>query len=275
MKRKQILLKVFGAAGICLLLALAGCTSKPSSKLKIAKSSNRSAPNTDASEHYFDGGTYCVQTFIQGPAPAQPLRFSAKVTESDQSLKSKDWQADLAGDTLDIVQHDRWLATDDDRKFFEETRKYDDPKIVVHDIRDGYAEETVTNHVARSDESGWRMAGTGFTQGATPWSLFLNKPPVTRVGSENINGYETNKYSVDTTRQTQSDKSAFLMFSGATDYNITGTAWVLKNPGCVLQYDLEFDQVGKDGKLSKTHFEGTITKKEATHTEDNSGKTTS
>lgn len=246
-----------------LLIALAACTSKPSSKVEKTETRRQPVPATDPSEHYFDGGSYCVQAFLQGPPPAQALHFSNKVTESDQTQKSKDFEADLAGDTLDIVHHDHWLATDDDRKFFEESRKFTDPKIITRDIHDGFADETVTNHITRSDEVGWRGGVISIAQGGTPWGLFISKPPVSRVGTETINGYETTKYSVDTTHQRQSDKFALLMSSGMQDYNITGTAWVLKNPSCVLQYDLEFDQTGKDGKLSKTHFEGTITKKDA------------
>jgi hypothetical protein len=219
------------------------------------KSGNQSTAATDPNEHYFDGGTYCVQTFLEGPATAEPLHFSNKVTESDPTLRSKDFEADLAGNTLDIVHHDHWLATDDDRKFFEQSRKFDDRKLIARDIRDGFADETVTNHISRSDEVGWRGGVISITQGGTPWSLFLGKPPVARFGTESVNGFETIKYSVDTTQQSQSDKFALPMS------RITGTAWVLRNPSCVLQYDLEFDQIGKDGKVSKTHFEGVITQK--------------
>lgn len=247
---------------VTLLLVFSACTSKPKSRVEPTKLSDQPAAASDMSEHYFDGGTYCVQTFLQGPATAQPLHFSNKVTESDQTQKSKDFEADLSGDTLDIVHHDHWLATEEDKKLFEESRKYDDPRVVTRDIHDGFADETITNHISRSDEVGWRGGVISIAQGGTPWGLFISKPPVSRVGTENINGYETTKYSVDTTHQTQGDKFALLMSSGMQDYNITGIAWVLKNPSCVLQYDLEFDQTGKDGKVSKTHFAGTITKKE-------------
>lgn len=177
------------------------------------------------------------------------------------SLKSKDYEADLAGDALDVVHHDQWLATEQDRQFFAESRRFDDPKIIVRAIQNGTAEETVTNHYTRSDESGWRMASTSLAQGGTPWNLFVSKPTVNRVGTENVNGYDTVKYAVDTTHDSQTDKAALLMTGQLKDYNITGTAWVLKDANCVLQYNLDFEQDGKDGKVSKTHYEGTITKK--------------
>jgi hypothetical protein len=241
-----------------LLFGAPGCTSRSS---KATQEYKTNQPNRAASPaEHFDGGTYCVQTIGQGPPPATPLHFSHKVTESDQSLHSKDFQADLSGDTLDIIYHERWLATDEDRKFFEETRKFEDPKTIVRDIRDGFAEDTITNHYTRSDEVGWRSGVNGVAQGGTPWGLFIYKPAVSRVGTENINGYETIKYAVDTTHQSDFEKSAGMLRS-LKDYNITGTAWVLKDANCVLQYNIDDEQVGKDGKVSKTHYEGTITKK--------------
>ena len=205
----------------CLLLTAPGCTSS-SSKPTQKDETKQSAAANDSSEHHFDGGTYCVQTMTQGPPPPAPVHFSNTVTESDRSLKSKDFEADLSGDTLDIIRHERWLATDDDRKFFEESRKFDDPKIVMRAIHDGFAEETVTNHFTRSDEVGWRGGVTGVAQGGTPWGLFIYKPPVSRVGTDSINGHETIKYAVDTTHQSQLDKSAGMLRQ-LKDYNITGT----------------------------------------------------
>ena len=253
--------RIFWLALVCsiaLLLVVTACTSKHP-KVADKEDTNKPAPASASADH-FDGGTYCVQTFLQGPAPAQPLHFSNKVTESDPALKSKDFQGDLAGDNLDLVHRDRWLATDQDRKFFEETQNFTDPKMVQRVIKDGYAEETITNHFTRSDAVGWRGGIMSVSQGGTPWGLFIYKPPVSRVGTENVNGYDTIKYAVDTTHESSTDKAAGLLRQ-VQDYNITGTAWVLKDAGCVLQYDITDTQTGKDGKVRTTHYEGTVTKK--------------
>jgi hypothetical protein len=241
-----------------ILLTLVACSSKPKSK---AREGRQAQPKETASQNHFDGGTYCVQTFLQGPPPAQPLHFSYKVVESDPSSKTKDYEADLASDTLDVTYHERWLASDQDRAMISDMRKFNDPKSVIREIKDGYAESTFINHYSRSDASQWRMAATGLAQGGTPWSLFVSKPTVNRTGDENLNGYDTVKYSVDTTHDSQTDKAALMMFSKLKDYNITGNAWVLKDPNCVLQYSLDYEQESKDGKASKTHYEGAVTKK--------------
>lgn len=248
---------VFLAVG-WLLLTAQGCTSR-NAKANLEDKPSQPVANTPDLEHYFDGGTYCVQTFLQGPAPATPLHFSNKITESDESLHSKDFEADLSGDSLDVATHERWLATDEDRKNNEQLAR---ARLPITPIQGGYAEPVRQNHYARSDASQWGMAISILVQGGTPWGLFIYKPQERRVGTENINGYDTDKYTVDTTQQTRLEKSPGLVASPLKDYNITGTAWVLKDPKCVLQYDLVYEQDGNDGKIYKTHFEGTVTKKQ-------------
>lgn len=242
-------------AGLCLV----ACASKQ--KTETPQNAPSSAKANAPADNHFDGGTYCAQTFLQGPAPAQPLHFSYKVTESDQSLKSKDYEADLAGDNVDLVHHDTWLATDEDRAMFQETAKFDDPKVITRVIKDGIANETIMNHATRSDAVSWRGVTTGMAQGGTPWHLFLDRPPVSRIGTETVSGFETIKYAVGTTKEDAIDKGALKAFAHLQDYNITGTAWVMKDANCVLQYDITYEETSNDGKSRKTHYEGAITKK--------------
>jgi hypothetical protein len=243
-----------------LMLACSACTSKPKPNGSSTAAASPAATNSHP-DNQFDGGTYCVQTSLQGPPPSQPLHFSNQVVESDASAKSKDFQADFSGDNVDLVQRDKWLATAEDRQFFQDSQKFTDPKVTRTINNNGIAEETTTNHAVRSDQVGWRGVVVSVAQGGTPWKLFVSRPTVNRVGAENVNGFDTIKYAVDTTHDSQVDKAALMSFSQLKDYNITGTAWVLKDANCVLQYNIDFEQDGKDGKVSKTHYEGTITKK--------------
>ena len=250
---------------VMLAIAIVAASLSPACTSKT-KSSNPNTTTTSnavgaASANHFDGGTYCVQKFLEGPPLAQPLHFSNQVVESDPARKTKDFQADLSGDTVDLVHRDKWLATDEDRKLFEETKRFDDPKFIVRNITNGIAEETVINHATRSDGVSWRGVIVSVAQGGTPWNLFVSKPTVNRVGTETVNGYDTIKYAVDTTHDSQTDKAALMTFGHLKDYNITGTAWVLKDANCVLQYKIDYEEDEKDGKVSKTHYEGTITKK--------------
>jgi hypothetical protein len=244
------------------LVTFSACNSKPRSPaLSNGTPVSQAAANSSASANQFDGGTYCVQTFLERPRPAQSLHFSIQVVESDPSRKSKDFEADYAGDVVDLVHRDRWLATDQDKQFFEDSKKFDDPKIITRTIHDGVAEETVTNHANRTDEVSWRGVITSMAQGGTPWNLFVDRPKVNPVGRENVNGFETIKYAVDTTHETQSEKAARTAFNRLQNYEIAGTAWVQKDANCVLQYNIDYQETSKEGKVRKTHYEGTTAKK--------------
>jgi hypothetical protein len=208
----------------------------------------------------FDGGTYCVQTITQGPAPAQPLHFSNKENESDGS--AKDFESDLSGDKFEVTLRQRHKATQYDKS--GSTPAVDNGPIhspsITTTVADGFAEVVQTNHYARSEPNQWSMGISTVAQGGTPWDLFINKPTTTKVGSETINGFETDKYAIDTTRQTQLEKSALLMAGQLRDYNIVGTAWVAKPEACIVQYQIDYEEDAKDGSVRKVHYEGGVTK---------------
>lgn len=233
-----------------LSLVLAGCTARHTASAKERDRAKPSAAAGELTEHYFDGGTYCVQKLTQGPPLAQPLHFSNKVRENDGS--GKDFEADLVGDSLDQTIDEQHPATEQDRKLIEDLKGSS-----VWAIHDGLAEMKITNHYSRSDESGWRVGSNGATLGVAPWGLFIFKPSESRVGTEMVNGFETIKYSIDTTHETEMDKAAGLLRQ-LKDYNITGAAWVLKDSNCVLQYQIDDEQIAMSGKVTKAHYEGTV-----------------
>jgi len=233
-----------------LIVSVAACNTHA----KLAREEHESRPDNSSNpmQHQIDGGSYCIQTLAQGPALSSPVHFSNKETETDGS--SKQFESDLSGDKLDVTVHERHPATDFDRELNTVRGAQPIP------IKDGFAESVRTNHYDRSDASGWTMGANSVVLGVTPWGLFINKPPVTQVGTETISGFDTLKYSVDTRQQSTIDKAALLAAGRLKDYNIVGTAWVLKDKNCVLQYDIDFEQDEANGKVSKTHYEGAVTK---------------
>ncbi len=237
------------------LLATIGCSSK---KPKDAQNDDRKS--TTAAREDFDGGAYCVQIISQGPPVSQPVHFSNKQTESDGS--SKDFESDLSSDKFDITFRERHPATSDDKP--GSTPAVDNGPIHVPartiTVADGYAELDQVTHYVRSQDQDWNMGVTTVAQGGTPWGLFIYKPQVTKVGSETISGYETTKYAVDTTHQSQLEKSPGLIGGRLKDYNIVGTAWVAKQAACVLQYQIDYEEHAKDGTVRKVHLEGSVTK---------------
>ena len=247
----QLLAKLSMSIAIgALVFVSSGCTSKPSRTNR--ESTTQASRPTNPLEHHLDGGSYCVQTFTQAAAPPSPLHFSNKVNSSDGS--TKDYEADLSGDTLNLTMDERHPASDLDRELAST------PGSSGLTIKDGFADTTRTNHYTRADASGWRIGANGIVLGTTPWNLFVQKPTVTQAGTENIAGYDTIKYSVDTTHQTGLDKAALIMAASLKDYNITGTAWATKDTNCILQYAIDYEKTEKDGSVSKTHYEGAVTK---------------
>ncbi len=246
-------MKLLAPACVALSVVLfVGCASQSSGHNGETKPT-QAVQTAKPLERQLDGGTYCVQTFTQGQPPTAALHFSNEVNQSDGS--GKDFEADLSGDVLDVTVHERHPVTDFDR----ESSKI--PGSIPVAIKDGLAETTITNHYKRSDEVGWRTGANGIALGGTPWSLFVSKPSVAEAGTETINGFATVKYTIDTTHQTATDKAALLAAGHLKDYNITGAAWETKDTNCVLQYNIDYEEDSNDGKVRKTHYEGSVARK--------------
>jgi len=226
------------------LVGMAACRSHSSVKTEAAKGESA---NVRAPSHPI-GGTYCLETFAQGPAQAKTVHFAYKKSESDGSLK--EFAGDLAGDNLDSSVHEKRVANDLDREMAADKR-FPGPPVV-----NGFVETTRTLHSTRSDASGWSMGSGGSVQAFTPWGLFIAKPNVKQVGTENVAGFDAVKYSVDTDGQGQLDKMPLMLAWGLKDYTINGNAWVDSKQQCILEYNIDYEEVMKDGTARKTHYEG-------------------
>ena len=236
-------------ASSLVLSTLVGCKSHTS--IEADKKTDDS--KTQAQPSHPIGGTYCLETFAQQPAQANTVHFSYKETESDGSFK--DYEGDLAGDNIDSTVHEKRVAGDMDREMAK------DPKLGAPPVVDGFVNTTRTLHSTRSDPSGWSMGSGGQVHAFAPWGLFIAKPNVKQVGSEKAAGFDTLKYSVDTDGQGQLDKMPLSVASGLKDYTISGNAWVDSKQDCILQYNIDYHQVMKDGTSRNTHYEGATTTK--------------
>ncbi len=237
---------------LLLVLLAAACNSRQARDVRRT-SEQASTHESNPVLRSLDNSSYCVQNITQGPPSATPIHFSYKKDSTDGS--STDYEADLAGDTFDVTIHNRRPATDIDRQVNGV------PGAKPVSIHDGFAESLQTNHYNRSDDRGWVLAGNGVVLGVTPWQLFVTKPTVTQAGSENVIGYETTKYTVDTRQQSSIDKFAGSNGWNVKDYNITGTVWVTKDTACILEYTIDLEKIGKDDKVSETHYQGIMTKR--------------
>jgi hypothetical protein len=236
---------VFASAA---LLGMTACRSHSPVKAEEARSESASAP---APMHPI-GGTYCLETFAQGPAQAKSLHFTYKQSESDGSFK--EFVGDLAGDNLDSTVHEKRVAGDMDREMAN------DKSLSAPPVVDGFVETNRSQHSTRSDPSGWSMASGGSVHAFAPWGLFIAKPNVKQVGTENVAGFDAVRYTVDTDGQGQLDKMPLMLAGGLKDYTIKGTTWVDGKQQCILQYNIDYEEVKKDGSVLKTHYEGNTTR---------------
>ena len=236
---------IFAAAIVCALAAMAGCNSGSSAKKDKSESKSAVSNDTAPAGNAVIIADYCLQTFM-AKANTLPgsVHFSYKASGSDGVTKS--WEGDVTANTADFSMF---------------SRQPSDPDLAAnpaYKIHDGFADFTNTFHYARSDDHQWAIAPTMPVQSATPWSVFLSKPPIDKVGPEIVNGIEAVKFTVDNSKQ---DLMERVGFTGVKDYIVNGTVWLTKDSGCILQWAMDSQTTRKDGTISKEHYEGTVTKK--------------
>jgi len=114
-----------------------------------------------------------------------------------------------------------------------------------------------------SDPPGWGVAIMVLVAPlpSASGAMKLAQSTVTAAGPEPVGGYDTIKYTFDTSRLSETDKLANESLLGVQDYSITGTAWITKGNQCMVKFTTDFEQHLKDDTISKVHYEGSITKK--------------
>jgi hypothetical protein len=211
------------AAALVAVLAT-GCSFTPPGKSAERRSQSSAS---QAVRNEFDPGTadFCQETMAKDPT--RPFHFSSLRTQIGTSdLHSV--EADVAPQRIDLTNRTSLGRT--------------------------------TNHYQRSDKSGWAAAVTIMAV-SSPWmDRNMAKFNMKKLGSEKINGFDTIKYVVDT-RNDSSNKQGYLQATGLKDYNIVGSLWLTKETGCILKYVIDDTDYGKNGEISKTHYEGGISRK--------------
>lgn len=124
-------------------------------------------------------------------------------------------------------------------------------------ITDGSATRVI--HGVRSDPTSWNTVVSILTStlpGST-FSLVNNSSAVTQAGTENVNGQQTTKYTVDTSRDTPADASLIRSVLGPSG-SIKGAAWV-NAQGCPVKFILDVEQHYADRTAHKEHYEANLT----------------
>jgi hypothetical protein len=110
----------------------------------------------------------------------------------------------------------------------------------------------------RSDEASWNSAvlnlsGSGVTAMSARIDSIKDKSAVVHAGAEPRNGYQTTKYSIDTTNASSSDLRTYEAFFGSGSYE-KGTIWITAD-GCPVKLILDEATKQANGSVDKDHFE--------------------
>ncbi len=200
-------------AGVAALALLAVCGCTSG-----PKSDTANAQDADSSGAHIDVG--CMLGHVE--KPTESFHYSYKYSDASRSL---DDEADVTPEAMDIVFKD----TSGSRSL----------------------------HAVRSDEHSWNnallslssLAFTGMTgrlAGLEGMSAIVSR------GAEAVNGYQTTKYSIDTTSANSSDRQTIETLFGAGSYD-KGTVWMGQD-GCAVKLVLD-EGWPIDSRVEKRHFE--------------------
>ena len=208
---------------IAVSLALTTAACNPAHSRRADNSPSNSGHIAVTQQEFNPGlADLCLQTMAKNPA--QPFHFSSTKTSDAGTYAT---EADITPQMMDVTNRN--------------------------------STGTTTNHYPRSE--GWDSALSPMVLAGPGRELNMAKFAVKPLGPENVNGFDTLKYAVDTTHEDAMDKAGYLAGMNVKDYNIVGTTWLTKDTGCILKYDIDFEMDGKDGSVSKVHYEGAISRR--------------
>ncbi len=221
---KTILLRstLVVAVGLA-LFADSGCTSSSSG----SKSSSGASETASSDSPGAQIDTNCVGDHIENPPEAFHYSFK-KVNGAD----SRQEDADITPQAMDGT-----LTTN--------------------------ASKPYSFHGVRSDSASWDGAVLNLT-GAVGMltasaGLLSHSSSMTREGTEAMNGYDTTRYSIDTTRGNEHDKGAFGLLLGPGG-SAKGMVWVTSQ-GCPAKLVLDEEVRQINGGMNKLHYEMAMIKR--------------
>ena len=117
-------------------------------------------------------------------------------------------------------------------------------------------------HGVRSDQESWSGAMAGLTAVAgmsSTVALVNHSSAMVREGTEQVNGYDTTKYSIDTSRGNFAEKGLYKVTLGDGGFE-KGEAWVTAK-GCPVKLSLDSESHMRNGDVDKEHYDLALVKK--------------
>lgn len=117
-------------------------------------------------------------------------------------------------------------------------------------------------HGVRSDTESWHGAWMNLSviSGmSSTFALIRNADSNLREGTESVNGFDTIRYSVDTTRSGSVEAGLYRATLGPGGFE-KGTVWVTTQ-GCPVKFALDAEMHLNDGRIEHDHYEEAIIRK--------------
>jgi hypothetical protein len=117
-------------------------------------------------------------------------------------------------------------------------------------------------HGARSDTDSWHSAWANLSAisgMSSTFALVRNADSNVREGTESVNGFDTFRYSVDTTRAESAEAGLYRATLGEGGFE-KGTVWVTAQ-GCPVKFALDAESHLKDGRIEHDRYEEAIIRK--------------
>ena len=216
---------IFPSAAL-LLLAAVGCDSRSSRRQAEENSSGKTSAPAAQSASGPDLDLNCVIDHIQNP----PEAFHYSYKKDDNGANVVNQEADITPQTIDG------------------TRKNGDSSQAFQGVH--------------SDPQSWQMAWvnlTGISGMSSTIAVVNHGSAMVREGTEKMNGYDTTRYSIDTSRGTSAEASLYRATLGDGGFE-KGTVWVTEK-GCPAKLILDSEMHLRDGRVDKTHYEVQMIKK--------------
>jgi len=117
-------------------------------------------------------------------------------------------------------------------------------------------------HGVRSDTESWHGAWmnlSAISGMSSTFALIRNADSNLREGTESVNGFDTIRYSVDTTRSGSIEAGLYRATLGPGGFE-KGTVWVTAQ-GCPVKFALDAEMHLNDGRTEHDHYEEAIIRK--------------
>ncbi len=117
-------------------------------------------------------------------------------------------------------------------------------------------------HGVKSDSQGWQGAWTGLMGIAgmsSAVALVKSGSVIQSEGAEKVNGYDTTKYSIDTSRADTVEQGLYRSTLGTGGFE-KGTWWVTAE-GCPVKLSLDSELHSNNGSVEKLHYEEAMVQK--------------